>query len=1067
MGKVKYNPAVVKKFAFLAIILLVVVLFAISIVRSFTNYRHKTTEAVELEAKIPVGEYQTYIKKSIRPGWNESRLRLLDLENDSNQSELNKLLVRKSKFEGITLKAEDAIDGVFDPELNDFTEQSPDFNKNWPSSSEDIAKYTEYLGTDKGVFAGEEGGISFKFTVPSKGFYNIKVKYFIPKGKGSNIEKGILLNGKSIFYDLDDFKFYRLYKDSGLITQDIKGNDLKPSQTEMFEYRETYLQDSSGYINEPYLILLNAGENIITFKGIRDSIVFTEFSVLPVDAYGNLSYQDYYDYYTSETGLDEHSVSGVLKKYEAEDSEIRYATSPTLYATSDRTSANNYPVDPVKTKYNAVGGSKWSTVGDTIYWDVEVEEDGFYDLAFRSKQDLSRGLFSTRKLLVDNELPFSEAANCRFYYDSNYSLTTVGGADGAIYHIYLEAGKHTIALQATLGSYAEALSRVQEVINDLNDLYLRIIVITSANPDDYQDYKLYGDNPSLANDALGRNMQEIFNDCAQELYEVSQLITELTGEKSSLNNTLDKLVLQMGGNIDTDGDGTPDKDYGGFASKPRNVTKDLGEFKTNLSSLGTWMLDIKSQTLTIESFYLYTSDQKLPRAEANWFKQSWFSIRGFFASFFFDYQAIGVTNEGGFAREIEVWFLTSADSGREQANVVKSLIDQYFIYDKEVYKNFECNVILKVLAAGVLLPATLAGTGPDVAINVDGGLPVNYALRGAIYNLAEQPDFEQAVLERFTLPGSGITSVKDVDVMIPYEFNGGYYAFPNNISFLVMFYRKDIFEDNNWEVPTTWKEVIDLVTELQVSNLDFYLPLEGAGSQIFATILYQMGGQFYTDDHMACDFSTEVAKKAFEQWCSYFCDYSFELAASFTNRFRSGEMPIGISSFTLYNTLSVFAPDIAGKWAFAPLPGYVDENGVLNNRGALGSSAIVVMKAAEDYEAAWDFVKFWSSTEIQTKFSQEIESILGTGARHNTANINAMMNLAWSNEELSILIPQFQNAFGVPEVPGGYYIGRNLENAIREVINNDSDERETLAEYVELINSEITRKRQEFGLPTA
>ena len=331
-----------------------------------------------------------------------------------------------------------------------------------------------------------------------------------------------------------------------------------------------------------------------------------------------------------------------------------------------------------------------------------------------------------------------------------------------------------------------------------------------------------------------------------------------------------------------------------------------------------------------------------------------------------------------------------------------------------------------------------------------------------IYNLAQQPDFKEAVLERFTLPGSGITEVEDVNVMVPYEMNGGYYAFPNTTSFLVMFYRKDIFEDNNWEVPQTWDDVIDLVTELQVSNLDFYLPLEGAGSQIYSTILYQMGGQLYTDDHTACDLSTEVAKKAFEQWCSYFCDYSFELAASFTNRFRSGEMPIGISSFTLYNTLSVFAPDIAGKWAFAPLPGYMDEDGNIINKGALASTAVVVMENAKDKDASWDFIKFWTSTDIQTMFSQEIESILGSGARHNTANINAMQNLAWNKEEITILTSQFQNAFGIPEVPGGYYISRNLENAIREVINNDSDERETLAEYVELINSEITRKREEF-----
>ena len=124
------------------------------------------------------------------------------------------------------------------------------------------------------------------------------------------------------------------------------------------------------------------------------------------------------------------------------------------------------------------------------------------------------------------------------------------------------------------------------------------------------------------------------------------------------------------------------------------------------------------------------------------------------------------------------------------------------------------------------------------------------------------------------------------------------------------------------------------------------------------------------------------------------------------------------------------------------------------------------MEQTKHPEESWAFLKWWSSTVVQEKYSIEIESILGSGARHNTANINALESLPWSKDELDILLSQFYNAFGIPEVPGGYYIGRNLENAIREVINNDSNPRETLAEYVELINSEITRKRDEFGMST-
>lgn len=1089
MKKRKVDAKVGKKVALFIFLGLIVVLLGYSIIRSYVKKGHITTNSVmindvivenvgaskttvNLGSEIPTGEYLKYIKSLEELGIAASEIDKVNLYDGSKDAS-NYL----SRLAELVLNADQNVAVVNGNDAVITGDVNSEAVKNWPDG--DInglakSKYESYLDGDTGYYTSEEGSITYKVNVATTGLYYIKIKYFIPEGKGSNPQRALLINGEQLFSDLGSLTFYRLYTDNTdrleegsiengiFFRQDINGNDIKPSQKEVYEYRETYIKDTTGYINEPYLIYLKAGENEITFQSIRDGMVITELAVCSPLTYTIPTYAEYLATMKAETGKDENSVTGVLDKYEVENPEIRTSSSPTLYPTADRTSASNYPSDPVKTKYNAVGGSKWSTPGDYLTWEIKVEEDGFYKIAFRSKQDLSRGMFATRKLLVDGVQPFNEAASCRFYYNSNYSMTTVGDADGNPYYIYLTAGTHAITLQATLGDYGKAISEVQEVIDSLNSLYLKIIAITTTNPDDYAEYNLYPYGAS--NCRLDVDMQKIFSNAAIKLNDVSKYISELTGEKSSLNNVLDKLVLQIGGNVDVNGDGVAE-DIGGFANKPRNVTKDLGTFKSNLSSLGTWILDIQEQSLTIESFYVYTEDQDIPRANDTFFQGLWFKTSGFVQSFWFDYQSIGVTESEGFSREIEVWFLTSGDSGREQANVVKSLIDQNFIYDTTNYKTEECNVILKVLAPGVLLPATLAGTGPDVAINVDGGLPVNYALRNAIYDLSSFDDFEATCQTRYT-----------DEEMIPYRLTDktghtGYYGMPNTVSYLVMFYRTDIFEENGWEVPETWDDVINLVTELQVSNLSFYLPLEGAGSQIYATILYQMGGKFYTDDLTACDFSTEVAKKAFEQWCSYFTDYSFDKAANFSNRFRSGEMPIGIASFTLYNTLSVFAPDIAGKWDFAQIPGTLRKNDdgttYVDHRGALATTASVIMKNCSDPEMSWAFLKFWTDTETQVSFATEIESILGSGARHNTANIYAMQQISWSNKELSKLIPAFEDAFGVPEVPGGYYIGRNLENSIREVINNDSNPRETLEEYVEMINGEITRKRTEFGLPTA
>jgi hypothetical protein len=53
---------------------------------------------------------------------------------------------------------------------------------------------------------------------------------------------------------------------------------------------------------------------------------------------------------------------------------------------------------------------------------------------------------------------------------------------------------------------------------------------------------------------------------------------------------------------------------------------------------------------------------------------------------------------------------------------------------------------------------------------------------------------------------------------------------------------------------------------------------------------------------------------------------------------------------------------------------------------------------------------------------------------------------------------------GIPEVPGGYYTGRNLDNAFREVINKGTQPRDALYDYVEEINREIQFKQKEINL---
>jgi ABC-type glycerol-3-phosphate transport system substrate-binding protein len=195
------------------------------------------------------------------------------------------------------------------------------------------------------------------------------------------------------------------------------------------------------------------------------------------------------------------------------------------------------------------------------------------------------------------------------------------------------------------------------------------------------------------------------------------------------------------------------------------------------------------------------------------------------------------------------------------------------------------------------------------------------------------------------------------------------------------------------------------------------------------------------------------------------------MAASFLNRFRSGETPIGIVGYDMYNTLAVSAPEIRGKWDFALLPGTLeyDENGnqYVDHQGAASGMSMMMMGTTKKPYEAWVFMDWFTDADTQVTYAREIEAILGAAARHNTANVAAFTRLAWSESEKEVLMAQWVETVGVPEVAGGYYTGRNLENAFREVVNNNFNPRQILSDYIRTINSEIDRKREEFGLASS
>ena len=230
---------------------------------------------------------------------------------------------------------------------------------------------------------------------------------------------------------------------------------------------------------------------------------------------------------------------------------------------------------------------------------------------------------------------------------------------------------------------------------------------------------------------------------------------------------------------------------------------------------------------------------------------------------------------------------------------------------------------------------------------------------------------------------------------------------------------------------------------------------------------------------MRINFDDVDVLNAFTTLCKLYTDYSLPYQFDFANRFRTGEMPIGISAYTTCNQLEIFASELSGLWGFVPLPGFEvkDENGntYINNTSMATVTGCVMLEGcpAERQDSAWKFMEWYTGADFQEKYSDEIVSIVGIAARPATANMEALYQLPWTTEEADNIRAQIyrtvdgaevENLSAVPNHPGSYYLSRYISFAFLAAYNEGKDPADALLSYVPTINKEITRKRQEFGM---
>lgn len=903
------------------------------------------------------------------------------------------------------------------------------------ASSGKVEVYTNYEGTDKALFTDTDSSVSFHVQVPQTGYYNLYMEYLIPESRGVAAERGVRINGEFPFEDAQNITFTRIWTDGGEVKTDNQGNQIRPTQIEVYDWQSSCFEDDMGYITEPYRFYLEKGDNEITLEAENEPMIIRKFMVAPVSVIQ--SYEEYVAKYPDIS--DQAMTTGYIQMIQGEDSTLRSESS--LYAKYDRSSPTTYPNSVTNTVLNYVGGDTWRSSGQWIEWEFEVPEDGYYNIMIKGRQNYSRGSVSSRTVYIDGEIPFSEMKEISYAYSNDWECKDLADENGVPYNFYLTKGTHTIRLEATLGGVGPILEELEDSTYRVNQIYRKILVYTGANPDRYRDYYIEANYPEV---------MEAMELESKRLFKIVDDTVSYSGQKADNIAAAQTVAQQMER----------------FCEKPNKITLEFTTFKDNITALGTASLNMSETKLDIDYLVVSGTGITPKKDKANIFTKLWHETKSFFASFFVDYNSVGdVYDESADDEVVKVWILT----GRDQGTILKSMVDDTFTPESGVKVNVE------IVDPTALLNAVLAGRGPNVVLSVGADQPVNYALRGAAEDITQFNDWEE-VLSHYT-PSS----------YEQYGLDGHIYAIPETQTFNVMFYRKDVLEEMGLEVPDTWQELIEMLPTIQGNNLSVGIPTAAGSSStttattavasnvpdlsLYFTLLYQYGGDMYNEMGTKTTVDDEAGIRAFDDYVRYFNDYGLPTIYDFVSRFRSGEMPIGISAYSTYNTLMVSAPEIRGLWDFTLIPGteYTNPDGTTYiDRSDFITGSATMMIATEDEslkQKSWEFMKWWAKPDTQVRFGREIEALLGSSARYATANKDAFEQLSWSSDDIKVLSEQWDQTVGIREVPGGYYTGRHITNAIRKVINDKDDTRETIIDYSIKINEEIEKKRNEFGLP--
>ena len=214
------------------------------------------------------------------------------------------------------------------------------------------------------------------------------------------------------------------------------------------------------------------------------------------------------------------------------------------------------------------------------------------------------------------------------------------------------------------------------------------------------------------------------------------------------------------------------------------------------------------------------------------------------------------------------------------------------------------------------------------------------------------------------------------------EYNGGLYGLGSDVNPQILYYNTDLFEAAGVPLPKadwTWEDLKGAAEKLTIENNEngveqwgvgwFWQP-SGAWWVPAIIQIWNNGGDFYNEERAEVLVNEPAAVGALQYWADMIADGLSPGATDLGGTTPAALFQQGRLAMYLDGTWNIASfQEVPFEWDIAPIPGNVEDTTFLH------ASYYGISSQSENPEAAWRWVKFLVSPEIQLDRSELVRYI--------------------------------------------------------------------------------------------